>query len=358
MKTRLIILLFLSIVIFMLVSCLPNESSKPAGTNGTEQNGDPDDKKNGYGDPDDKENGNDENDDPNDKEDDDPPPDDYPMLKLFATSAGDSAYPVLLAAGFDYESPSQPNGGHEGVPHIVQQYDAELDKNVFAFILHHDIDRNATGDWTRQRVEIKINHRNNSAGRDFCALDGADEGRSFIYRWKFKLPADFAVSTEFTHIHQIKNEGGDSSQPVVALTARAMRNNISDRRMQLTYYAPNSNSPVYWVNTANSLGAYLGQWVLCEVNITYSSDTALAFYSMKITRISDSQVLMNYTAPANTIQTWRTGNTHGRPKFGLYRRIFTGSNPGSFTEPNPANAVSGLKDETVLFADFEVIRIK
>ena len=277
-------------------------------------------------------------------------------LTLAAEDASGSAYDLIQSRGFDHESPDQTNGGHEDFgPHIIQQYDAVLNKNVFAFLTHRGNDRNATGDWTRQRVEIKVDHRTD-AGRDYCAVS-EDEGRGFIYRWKFKLPADFAVSTQFSHIHQIKNEGGDASQPIVALTARAMSGN-TDRRLQLTYYAPESSSPDYWVDRANSLGDYLGQWVQCEESVTYSSDTAQAEYSLKITRITDGKVLMNYTAPANSIQTWRDGNTHGRPKFGLYRRIYTGSNPGNNTEPDPSNAVNGLKDETVLFADFEVVRVR
>ena len=114
---------------------------------------------------------------------------------------------------------------------------------------------------------------------------------------------------------------------------------------------------MYWVNAPNSLNDYLGQWVQCEERIIYSSDSSKAFYSLKITRISDNQILMDFTSPSN-IFTWREGNTHGRPKFGVYRRIFTGSNPGNNIEPDSANAVSGLKDETVLFADFEIERLK
>jgi hypothetical protein len=278
------------------------------------------------------------------------------VLLLVADAGSGSAYPLIQSKGFDYESPEQTGGGHESfTPHIVQQYDTTLGKNVFAFITHREADRNATGDWTRQRVEIKVDHSNGKPGRDYCAL-GEDEGRSFIYRWKFKLPADFAVSTEFTHIHQIKNEGGDAGQPVVALTAR---NAGGSNRMQLTYYAPGSNSPTYWVNdNSHLLAPYLGQWVQCEESVTYSSNKAQASYSLKITRIDNGQALMNYTAGANTIQTWRGGNTHGRPKFGLYRRIFTGNSPGNNTEPSGANAIGGLKDETVLYADFEIMRLK
>jgi hypothetical protein len=279
------------------------------------------------------------------------------VLLLEAAANSGSAYPVITSKGFDYESPDQAGGGHESFgSHILQKNDSTLGKNVFEFIMHRNNDRNATGDWTRQRLEVKLDHRNGNYGRDYCGLDGADEGRSFIYRWKFRLPADFAVSTDFTHIHQIKNEGGDSSQPVIALTARTVSGN---QRLQLTYYAPGSSSPTQWVNDNNHLlTPYLGRWVQCEESVTYSSSAAQAAYSLKITRIDNGQVLMNHTAAANTIQTWRTGNTHGRPKFGLYRLIFSGSNPGNNIEPPAANAIAGLKDETILYADFEVVRLK
>ena len=318
----------------------------------------------------------DENEDPDKGENGDKPPVDYPMLTLSANAASGSAYSLIRASGFDYETPDQTGGGHEGVPHILQQFDDTLKKNVFAFVMHHANDRNVSGDWTRQRVEIKVDHRTGSSGRDFCALDGANEGRGFIYRWKFKLPSDFAPSNEFTHIHQIKNEGGDSSAPVISLTARLLNNN---RRMVLIYRAPSfnygsgsaENSPNRNLagNSGNSLDDYLGEWVQCEERVVYSSDPALAAYSIKIIRIRDDRVLLDYTHSAaryasvetNTEKwpfvTWRSGNTHGRPKFGLYRRIFSGGNPGVSAEPDSSSLIHGLKDETVLYADFEVIRI-
>jgi len=302
--------------------------------------------------------------DPDENDNENPPTENNPMLKLTASAGSGSAYDLIRVNGFDYETPDQTvlggTGGHvEFGPHILQQYDETLGKNVFAFVMHHAVDRNATGDWRRQRVEIKIDHRNNidNPGRDFCGLPGADESRSFIHRWKFKLPDDFVVSSSFTHLHQIKNEGGaDSAQPIVVLTAR-IANGVN--RMQLAYYAPGTSSPTNWINDNNHLLAdYLGQWVQCEETITYSSDTAIAAYSIKITRISDNRVLMNYTAAPNSIITWREGQTHGRPKFGLYRTIFSGNNPGNFTEPASANLIPGLKDETILFADFEIVRLK
>ena len=305
-----------------------------------------------------------------------------PTLHLTANASTGSAYDLIEPNGFRYESPSQNNGSIENAlfnqPQIIQIWDDILVKNVFRFNMIYDTARNATGDWTRQRLEVLVNHTSNSLGRDFVGLPDADEGRSLIHRWKFKLPADFAVSGEFTHLHQIKNEGGsDAGNPIVTLTAR--RVGTTDR-MQLIYRAPNNNgsSPVLYLSDTGAHGAgnapllseFRGHWVQVEETITYSSNPAEAAFSIKITRIDNSATLLEYTHTHERYAqlendttrwpfvTWRTGNTHGRPKFGLYRRINTGDNPGQNTEPPPETLVPGLKDETILFADFEVIRVK
>ena len=279
---------------------------------------------------------------------------DFPMY-LYADTA-QPAYSLLSSKGYGYETPDRTAaGGHTGTPHITQRYDAILKKDVFAFETHYALDGNDTGDQTRQRVEIKIDD-DDYRGKD---------GRAFTYRWKFKLPADFAPSTEFTHIHQIKNEGGDASAPVITLSPRLSGNT---KRMQLIYRAPTYNygtapesSPNrYLLNAANSLNDFLGEWVQAEESVTYSGDPAIAAYSITVTRIRDNVTLLSYThTPAQYAAlepdtakwpfiTWRAGNTYGRPKHGLYRLIWQDA---GLTIP-----VQGLKDETILYADFELIR--
>ncbi|GHT75308.1 hypothetical protein FACS1894124_6480 [Spirochaetia bacterium] len=271
----------------------------------------------------------------------------YPPVILSANNSSNT-YSLITSKGYGYETPDQnADGGHSGVAHITQIYDAELGKYVFAFAMHYALDKNATGDQTRQRVEIKVD---NDTYR-------GKEGRSFIYRWKFKLPADFAPSSDFTHIHQIKNEGGDSSAPVITLTPRLSGSN---KNMQLIYRAPTYNYNLSGEASSSnrilkqvSLNDFLGEWVQAVETITYSSNTATAAYSITIKRIQDNKDLLSYTHSPSTYAslesnttkwpfiTWRPTNTYGRPKNGLYRLI-----------------VSGLKDETILYADFELERLK
>ncbi|MDR2020995.1 MAG: hypothetical protein LBQ14_09550 [Treponema sp.] len=273
---------------------------------------------------------------------------------LLAADSSQNAYTLINAKGYGYETPDQQNSGHLGVPHITQEHDSVLGKDVFAFTLHRDLDGNATGDQTRQRVEIKV---------DDSELRGAED-RTFVYRWKFKLPPDFAPSTAFTHIHQIKNEGGDSSAPVITLSPRLVS---GAGRMQLIYRAPTHNyggaSPVSSPNRYLAqvpLADFLGEWVQAEEHIAYASTPEDSAYGITITRMSDGAVLLSWTytpqaygsLEEDTVTwpfiTWRSGNNYGRPKYGVYRLIW---NDSALTDP-----VGGLKDEKVLYADFELER--
>jgi hypothetical protein len=278
-------------------------------------------------------------------------PDRYVIL---AADSSQNAYTLITSKGYGRETPDQQNGGHSGIPHITQEYDSVLGKDVFAFTLHRDLDGNATGDQTRQRVEIKV---------DDAELRGAD-GRVFSYRWKFRLPSDFAPSTEFTHIHQIKNEGGDGSSPVITLSPRLVS---GTGRMQLIYRAPTyhyggaspENSPNRYLAQV-PLADFLGEWVQAEEHLSYGVSPEDSAYRISITRIRDNAILLSwaYTPEAYSVLegdaekwpfvTYRSGNSYGRPKYGLYRLVW---NDAALTNP-----VNGLKDEKVLYADFELTR--
>ena len=44
------------------------------------------------------------------------------------------------------------------------------------------------------------------------------ENETFVYKWRFRINADMAVSTRFTHFFQLKAVGGPDSQPVLTIT--------------------------------------------------------------------------------------------------------------------------------------------
>jgi hypothetical protein len=287
-----------------------------------------------------------------------------------------SAYKLVTGAGFHYEAP---DGLSSGVPktmyhavhqedHITQQYDDVLKKNVFAFSLHYDPANpaGADGDMNsgfpdRQRLELKtMNTGPLDAAHPEDLMYSTGGGDAFTHRWKFRLPPDFAVSSEFTHIHQIKPEGGDSGNPIFSLTAR--RKSDGSKVMQLIYRGPvrpSGDSSQNSYPCEVSLRDFLGEWVRVEETAIYDNPGA---YQFKAVRIRDLKVLMHYVYFPQKYEEkkyldpfvmYRQGNTYIRPKFGFYRRI---RHLDNFSVV--AGDVLDIKNETILYADFELEKLK
>ena len=204
--------------------------------------------------------------------------------------------------------------------HIQEVYDNELGKYVFNFLVHKTPDNDRCQNFDRQRVEIK------TYGGSPDNLK-AIKGETVAYSWKFKLPRNFKVSKNFTHLHQIKSVGGlYASTPMVTLTARK----ATPDRIELRYTANNMQSTL---KTA-SLDLFRGKWVKVTEVIKYEN---LGEYFLKISRISDGLVLLKYNI--TTIDMWQDGSSFARPKWGIYRSI---------------KSLYDLRDEQVRFADFSI----
>jgi hypothetical protein len=188
-------------------------------------------------------------------------------------------------------------------------------------------------------------------------------GDTFTHRWKFRLPEKFYVSSEYTHIHQIKPEGGDSGNPAFTLTARKLR--TGREVLQLIYRGPiraNDDPSVNWYPCQVDLAPFKGEWVYAEETITYDNPGA---YSIKLVRIRDMKVLMEYIySPEQYDETdpfvmFRKGNSYIRPKFGIYRRIL---HMTPFGLPNMDDPVTEFLAEyneiVVLYADIEMDKLK
>jgi hypothetical protein len=194
------------------------------------------------------------------------------------------------------------------VPHITEELDPELGKNVFVFALHvaEDDDRCMATD--RQRTEIR--------GK-IAAIVG-NLGETVHYRWKFRLPEGFQTSPNFTHIFQIKS---DASSPVMTLTPRSSTIAIDGG---------------VGVRGTTALAPFLGNWVVVQLSVVYGT---AGHIDMTIRRLTDGQTLLSYAGDADT---WQASDTGHDPKFGIYRSL---SNP------------TLLRDEQVRFADFCISKV-
>jgi hypothetical protein len=310
-----------------------------------------------------------------------------------------AAYRLITDTGFHYEAPDglsrritnqYPDMVHSDtprqvlgwrevhpVPHIIMAKDTDyfaekrigsfaLNKEIFKFIIHFENDGDMVGGYAdRQRLELKTMDETipPNAADDYDRMYSNGGGDTFTHRWKFRLPADFYVSSEYTHIHQIKPEGGDSGNPTFTLTARKLR--TGREVMQLIYRGPiraNSDPSVNWYPCQVDLAPFKGEWIYAEETVTYDNSGT---YRIRLVRIRDLKVLMEYIySPeqydeVDPFVMFRKGNSYIRPKFGFYRRIL---HMTPFGLPNMDDPVTEFRAENnevvVLYADIEMDKLK
>lgn len=234
-------------------------------------------------------------------------------------------------------APESPDCSHLSFgPHLTQAPDSVLGSFAFVFNMHVVPDNDRCSATDRQRLEIKTEAHSNPTPYQSYILGHL--GETVSHRWRFMLPVGFQPSFSFTHIHQIKGDDGDDSDPIITLTPRFGTPNT----LQLLLVDSTLASPPHQTITLNQvpLAPFLGQWVEAYEKITYGftaeeGATTPGQYSIVINRLSDGATLFSYSN--NDIDMWRVGTTVVRPKWGIYRSL--------------ANAQQ-LRDEQVLFNNF------
>ena len=268
----------------------------------------------------------------------------YPLLEggpgqLVADGKDADTYALILAQGYNYETPDR-SGSHSSEPfrHITQQWDEAIQRQVFAFHMHAKIDddRGKTDVTDRQRNEIKTDNKSPEAML-------AREGESLEMRWKFRLPEGFKTTTKFCHIHQLKgidnSEGtADVSLPMITFTPRTKSNK---QVFQVIFVPPVEQGSGNQYLAEVDLKEFLGEWVTVTERVTFAQK---GHYELSIVRMSDGKELIRVKDSGRCF--WRTGTPALRPKWGLYRSV--GDN-GSLR--------SSLRDEVLLFADFEIVKL-
>jgi hypothetical protein len=222
----------------------------------------------------------------------------------------------VLAPGYDVvETPEciHPEFGR----HIAEVWDTELNKFVFVFYSHVTPDNDRCINFDRERTEIKTYEPSPEN------LKGVS-GETVIYKWKFKVPAGFQSSSNFTHIHQVKAVGGNDDMPLFTLTPRAG----NPDKMELIH---DNTTKVAIVD----LSLFEGIWV--EATEKIKIDSLHGTYSITIKKVSNGNTILSYTN--NNLMTIRSDNEFIRPKWGIYRSL---------------NSPSSLRDEAMRFAGFSI----
>jgi len=207
--------------------------------------------------------------------------------------------------------------------HIEEVFDPQLNKYVFKFHIHATQDNDRCINFDRQRNEIKTYNQSPEH------LIGT-YGEKFIFKWKFKLDANFQGSNRFTHIHQIKAYGGPHEDiPVVSIIARGG----STPRLEIMH----SDSLVSVQKATANLSLLKGIWVEATETITYEENGK---YQITLKNVATNATLLSYTN--NNIRMWRDNADGIRPKWGIYRSILSPEQ---------------IRDEEVLFADFYIEQV-
>ena len=248
--------------------------------------------------------------------------------------------------GFDYTE--EPNctggfGGHINGVHGAVDLDPYFNRYVFRFDIHIDPvidgDRCSSGTVDRQRNEMK-SITNNST---WAKVQGNwDEWQ--ILEWKFKLPRGFQPTSNFCHIHQIKaQDGPNNGAPVITITPRANSSGLN-KRIQVIHSVDGANTDKGTIVDNVPLSDFEDEWVQVREEVHYTHD---GFYSIKITRISDGKVLVDFKD--ENIDMWRIGSSYIRSKFGIYRSL-----AGGRLNQDPVGQSPLLKNESIWITDFRV----
>lgn len=227
-------------------------------------------------------------------------------------NAGEDAYQL-----FKDKLGSDPVDGPD-TDHIYEVSDSTVG-TAFEFLLH------STGDYDgsntdRQRNEVKAY---NSSPADVKA----SEGDTMTYDWKFRVDPSFQTPGGFCHIFQLKAQGGDDGAPILTFSVLG-----SDT---LAFRHSPIGATMDEVETLASvpMSQIRGTWVEATVTASMTDNGAL---SMTLKRLSDGQTLMSYSGQRDM---WRDGADINRPKWGIYRAIY-----------------SGMTEAKVRFTDFRITK--
>jgi hypothetical protein len=221
--------------------------------------------------------------------------------------AGMAAYPLIESVLGSGAVEHNPDNDHNPVfLHIHEDTDAEVG-NHFVFYAHYPTDNDGSPTDDRSRIEIKVNTR---AADDIKGKPGS----IMTYTWRFKMDAGMKFSNRFTHMWQIKSEGGNSGAPIFTLTAEGTG---SGENLHVDWWSESEQSTTL---ARAPMTGIKGVWLRVYAQVQVGDSGHL---TMTIKKPDGSTVL---SVDKGGLDAWRQG-TYVRPKWGIYRGKAAGLNP-------------------------------
>jgi hypothetical protein len=203
-------------------------------------------------------------------------------------------------------------------PHVVEVADDGIVGPHFAILAIEPTDVNQDmvpilrgGD--RSRTEIKIAPSNGGMHEKFKAR----AGDTFVYSWRFRISPRMKFASSFTHIHQIKANGGSFADPPLITFTPLANGNMEIRHVGDMQKDSSTSTKL----GAMSLEGMAGQWLEVREEITFSNTNGR--YQLAI---QDQRGKAKLNIDKSGLQLWRTGADHMRPKWGIYRKHDTALN--------------------------------
>ena len=224
--------------------------------------------------------------------------------------------------------PETPDCNHpEFGPHILPKYDTFLEKNIFRFFLHKDIDNDRCINFDRQRNELKVNVQSPEW------LQGKKNDQ-FFYSWKFKVDKKFKASPSFTHIHQLYPFGNKSKPPTLSYTITSLENDSNSEIFEIIFTDDSlEGSKIIQLDFD-----FKGRWISVEETVRYGMN---GYLKIIIKDIERNQVLAFFEN--DSIPLWRFDGEFIRPKWGIYRSL---------------DDINFLNDEYIDYSDFQIVKFR
>jgi hypothetical protein len=192
--------------------------------------------------------------------------------------------------------------------------------NVFQFKVGDASDTAALdgSNTDRQRVEVK-------AYKGSPSNATASKDQTTTYKWKFRpmSPYPQSPSGNFHHIFQVKAVDGDDGYPILTFS-------VDGGNLKFKHSPIGADASQVQTLAQTAFSNIDGQWVEATVTMKHSDSGTINMTLKKL----DGTTLMSYSG---TKDNWRSGATINRPKWGIYRKLFT-----------------GIQEAKIQFADFQI----
>jgi hypothetical protein len=211
-------------------------------------------------------------------------------------------------------------------PHIKQEMDPDLNKLVFVFYMHSQIDGDVCDRKRNEQRNLLLTWPTKNA------YLGGEDGATSTYRWKFRLDPGFKAQHTFTRLHFIQPNFEDHApQPSWGLDIAIVK---GVEMLVINYRTPDARQVVAMAPLAD----YTGKWIDAYERISYGHHGS---YSITLTPMDGSKP---FAFARNDLDLWHDGKGYYRPNWGLYRAI-----SDTWTD---AAAPIASRDEAVRYADF------